>query len=144
MNPSKRILHFLFLLSTCCNYLQSTLAFTQPTSSFKIIHHNNGYPTSNLDQKFKQITKKNVKRTKLNMVAPSPAGAAALVGAISGGLLGGALHAIAGKMIEDWLHSFLKETTYFHFSSDDKVYVLVYLRASVLNPAVDGWRQKIF
>ncbi len=99
-NQSRRILHFLFLLPTSCTYLQSTLAFTQPTSSFNIIHHNNGYATSNLDQKFKEITT-NVKRTKLEMVAPSPAGAAALVGAISGGLLGGALHAIAGKMIED-------------------------------------------
>lgn len=89
---------------------QQTHAFTAPTNKFTYIHHNNQLhnrdlkKTGKIDHVFEPSSLNIFRatrdiRTTLNMVAPSPTGAAAVIGVISGGILGGALHAIAGKSI---------------------------------------------
>lgn len=40
---------------------------------------------------------RNQSTTRMNMMAPGASGAAAMMGVVTGGVLGGALHAIAGK-----------------------------------------------
>jgi len=100
----------LLLLTHCCHIH----AFTPtPLSSVQSIqrhhHHTNNrnvqtfsYIDLNSHHKQKDYysQKRYSSRTRLNMVAtPTPSGAAALVGVISGGILGGALHAIAGMFI---------------------------------------------
>ncbi len=109
----KNFLLAFILISALCP--SSTEAFA-PTKSFQSINKNHlqskvqvrDYQIQNAfhntNQPFNLVTtstnNENAPRTKIamNMMAPAATtGAAAVMGVISGGLLGGALHAIAGK-----------------------------------------------
>lgn len=110
MSQAKKSTLATLLLSTLC--CPSAHAFIPATTrSINKIHHlhntcsrnpqqklgkiDNGFDNSSLDFSTKIARHP---RTRMNMVAtPSTTGAAAVMGVISGGILGGALHAIAGK-----------------------------------------------
>ena len=125
MSQTKNSILALIVLSALCplsthafvNPSGSTTTSTRSSLSFNSIHHHYQQSQSHSKTTTRQHLDKiehglnlgrirsssSSSRTRMNMVAavaaaPAATGAAAAMGVISGGILGGALHAIAGKL----------------------------------------------
>ena len=86
---------------------ESALAFTQPSASF--VNSCKSNPANLLSGKSSiSISPPSHASSKTDLqMSMGPTGLGALAGVVSGGLLGGALHAIAGKHISFCIHSIM-------------------------------------
>jgi hypothetical protein len=101
MSQTKKSILAFILLSTLC----TSDAFVPTTRSIHTINHHSKCRNQHKLDSIEHVlnlgagasTSNGNSRTRMNMSAAAPVGAAAAMGVISGGILGGALHAIAGK-----------------------------------------------
>lgn len=100
MSQTKKSILAFILLSTLC----TSDAFVPTTRSIHTINHHSKSRNQHKLDSIEHVlnlgagasTSNGNSRTRMNMSAAAPVGAAAAMGVISGGILGGALHAIAG------------------------------------------------